>query len=677
MKRNFINLVIIFILMLTACNDQKKTTPVGVDPANLDTSAIPGDDFYQYACGGWMATHPLSPEYSRYGTFDALGEKSREQVKELIIALSQTQNEAGSSSRMIGDLYALAMDSTRLNEEGNGPIRSYLEKIEGISDKKELTETIAGMFKEQISPFFDHYVYADDKNSSMNIFHLTQGGTRMGDRDYYLAEDERAQELRQKYREMVAKLFTLSGTSAEEASRAAVAVLKLETQLARAARSRVELRDPEANYNKMTVTDLKKEVPALDWDLFFKEIGIDGIRDLNVAQPAAIIEAGKIIHDYPLDELKYYLKWNAILAASSYLSDDFSDATFEYYGKALSGKEQQQERWKRAVSIVNGCLGEAVGQVYVTQYFPPASKEKMLDLVRNLQISLGERIQALEWMSDVTKEKAMEKLGTFRVKIGYPDKWRDYSALNIDPELSYLENIARSNRFDYDYMIAKFNQSVDRDEWLMNPQTVNAYYNPATNEICFPAGILQPPFFDPEADDASNYGAIGVVIGHEMTHGFDDQGRKYDKEGNLTDWWTAEDTERFGVRAQVMVDFFNRIQVLDGVHANGELTLGENIADNGGLQVSWQAYQNSLHGKRVDPIDGFTDAQRFFLSYSAVWSGNIRDEEILNRTKTDPHSLGRWRVNGALPHIDGWYEAFGIDSENSMYLPKEERVAIW
>lgn len=661
---------------LAACKETSKEP--GINLNNLDASVVPGNDFYRFACGGWMDNNPLKPEYARYGIFDELREKSQEQVKSLINEMSLQENKSGSVAQKIGDLFSLAMDEDRLNTEGANPLKSYIEKLEAVNDKSQLTEALATMVRDGMNPFFSQYVYADDMNSSMNIFHIYQGGYSMGDRDYYLENDERSQELRNKYIELIEKLFVLSGFTAERSQEAAVAIMKMETQLAKAASSRVELRDPVANYHKIPVSQLSEMVPEINWSNYFTSIGINDIQELNVGQLNAFKEVGTVLQASALQDIKDYLLWKVISSSSSFLSDDFSAASFEYYGKTLSGKEKQQERWKRAVGVIDGTLGEAVGQLYAEKYFPPVAKEKMLNLVSNLQTALGERINSLEWMGDETKAKAMEKLGTFHVKIGYPDKWRDYSGLSIDKNNSYWENIIRSNNFDFDYMIDKFNQPVDKDEWLMNVQTVNAYYNPVTNEICFPAAILQPPFFNMDADDAVNYGAIGVVIGHEMTHGFDDQGRQFDKDGNLKDWWTEEDAKRFNERAQVLIDFFDNIVVIDSVHANGKFTLGENIADNGGLQVSWQAYQNSLQGKeKPADIDGYTDAQRFFLAYANVWAGNIRDEEILRLTKTDPHSLSKWRVNGALPHIDVWYDAFDITPENELYITKEKRVAIW
>lgn len=667
-------------MCISACNQssQKEDVVSGVDLANMDSTAVPGDNFYQFACGGWIENHPLKPEYSRFGTFNELGETSQEQVKGIIEELGSKENESGSNAQKIGDLYSLAMDSSRLNTEGGKPLADYLAVIDQLADKSALSATIASMFRNGAYPFFGCYVYADDKNSSINIFHITQGGYGMGDRDYYIEKDDRSEYLRQKYTDLIGTLFTLAGYPNESVAKAVSAVMKIETRLAKAAYPRVELRIPEKNYHKISIEELRNTVSEINWDNFFVSLGLSDVKELNLSQPEPLKEVNNIIKEFSLEDLKYYLIWKIINSSTDFLSDEFIDASFEYYGKALSGREELRPRWKRSVDMVSDVAGEAIGQLYVEKYFPPVAKERMLEMVKNLQTALGERIDNLAWMSDETKEKAQEKLGSFHVKIGYPDKWKDYSSLIIDKNESYLTNIIRANNFEFDYMLSKFNQPVDKDEWLMNPQTVNAYYNPSTNEICFPAAILQPPFFNLEADDAVNYGAIGVVIGHEMTHGFDDQGRQFDKDGNLKDWWTEQDAEKFKERAQVLIDFFNNIVVLDTVHANGELTLGENIADHGGLQVSWQAYQNSLKGKdKPEPVDGFTNAQRFFLGYATVWASSIRDEEILRLTKIDPHSLGKWRVNGALPHIDVWYEAFDVKEDNQLFIPKEERASIW
>ena len=665
-------------LMATSCNTKKETVQKGgIQRANLDTTANPRADFYQYACGGWMKANPLTDEYSRFGSFDQLAENNRSQIKSLIEELAKKQSQPGSVAQKVGDLYNIAMDSAKLNAEGVAPIKAELEKIAAISDRKVLSAFIAEMHRDGFGPFFGMYVGADDMNSSMNIAQLYQGGLSLGQRDHYVENDDRTKEIRAKFEEHVAKMFQLAGFTAEEAQKAAADVMKVETRLAEGSKSMVELRDPHANYNKITVAQLQKEVPGIDWNTYFTLAGLKDLQEVNAGQIGQLKTVADLLNKEDLNVLKSYLEWNVINTASSYLSDDFVAQNFEFYGKVLSGRKEMQPRWKRAVSSVNGVLGEAVGQMYTEKYFPAAAKERMVKLVSNLQKALGERIQGLEWMSEETKAKAQEKLAAFHVKIGYPDKWKDYSSLEIMND-SYWNNIVRSNHFDYNEMIAKAGKPVDKDEWLMTPQTVNAYYNPTTNEICFPAGILQYPFFDMNADDACNYGAIGVVIGHEMTHGFDDQGRQYDKDGNLKDWWTAADAENFKQRAQVLVDYFNNIKVLPDLNANGELTLGENIADHGGLQVAYVALQKAMAENPLgNDENGFTPAQRFFLSYANVWAGNVRDEQIRLQTKSDPHSLGRWRVNGALPHIGTWYEAFGVQEGDPLYLPVEQRASIW
>ncbi|CCZ06042.1 M13 family metallopeptidase [uncultured Culturomica sp.] len=667
--------VLALALTTVACGGGKKDV-AGIDPANLDTTVMPGTDFYQYACGGWMKAHPLTAEYARFGSFDLLAENNREQLKSLIGELAAKPEAPGSVAQKIGDLYNVAMDSVKLNADGVEPIRGELEKIAAITDVKEMSEIVAEMRRKGFDAYFVLGVGADEKNSAMNIVYAYQSGMSLGEREYYLDNDDHTREIREKYREHVANMFRLAGFTDEEARKDADAVLKVETMLAEAAYDNVKLRDPQANYHKMKVTDLKREVPGIDWDVYLAAAGLGGIKELNVGQPEVLKAVADIWNKLPLNEQKAYLQWKVLDEAGSYLSDAFAAENFDFYGKTLSGQQQIKPRWKRAVGTVNGVLGEAVGQMYVEKYFPAAAKERMTALVANLQSALGERIKNLTWMSEETKAKALEKLSTIYVKVGYPNKWRDYSGLEIKDD-SYWGNIMRSNEFDYNYMIADAGKPVDRDRWFMTPQTVNAYYNPTTNEICFPAGILQYPFFDMNADDAFNYGAIGVVIGHEMTHGFDDQGRQYDKEGNLADWWTESDAVNFGAGTQKLVNHFDSIEVLPGLFANGKLTLGENIADHGGLQVAYTAFKEATAGKELPVIDGFTPEQRFFLAYANVWAGNIRDEQIRVQTKSDPHSLGRWRVNGALPHINAWYEAFGIQEGDPLYLAPEKRAVIW
>lgn len=646
------------------------------DIANIDTTAIAGNDFYQYATGGWAKANPIKDEYARYGSFDQLAERNQEQVKGLIEELGKTKHEQGSIAQKIGDLFALGMDSTKLNTDGAKPLQAQLDKIKDASTVTDIVKLTGELRKYANSPFFSLYVGADDKNSSMNIVQLYQGGLGLGERDYYLAKDSTSVALRKGYLKLIKTQFENAGYAAADAQKAADAILKIETALATDHFKKEDTRKPELNYHKMKVEDLNKSVAKFEWDIFFNAADVKGFTELNVAQIKPVATAVNLIHSLPIDESKAYLSWCLINSAASYLSDNFVNADFDFYGKQLSGRKVLQPRWKRTVNTVDGALSEAVGQMYVEKYFPAEAKERMLVLVKNLQVTLGERINNLSWMSDATKAKAQEKLNSFTVKIGYPDKWKDYSSLQVKKD-SYWENIVRANEFAYDDMINKINKPVDKSEWHMPPQMVNAYYNPTTNEICFPAGILQPPFFYLNEDDAVNYGAIGVVIGHEMSHGFDDQGSLYDKDGNLSNWWTKDDSKKFNERAQVLVQHFNKIEVLPGVFANGEFTLGENIGDFGGLQISYNAFEKTEEAKKGEKIDGYTPEQRFFLSYSGVWAGSIRDAEILRRTKTDPHSLGKWRVNGTLPHIDGWYKAFNITEDNALYIPKEKRADIW
>lgn len=670
-------MAVLALAVAAGCDSKKEAVMTsGIDLTNLDTTAVQGADFYQYACGGWMKKHPLTNEYSRFGSFDMLAENNREQLKGLIVEIAAGQNAQGTIGQKIGDIYNLAMDSVKLNADGVTPIQADLEKIASVKDKSEIVPLMAELAHSGVFPYFSFYVGADIMDSKSNLFQLYQGGISLGEKEYYLDNDDVTVNIRNKYKEHIVKMFQLAGFDEAAAKKKMEAVMDIETRIAKASFSAVEQRNPAANYHKMSLDELKKEIPGIDWDAFLNGIGVKGVTELSVSQVDPIKEVEKIINSLPVENQIAYMQWSLIDRAAGYLSDDLVAQNFDFYGKTLSGKQTNQPRWKRAVSTVNGVLGEAVGQMYVEKYFPAAAKERMIQLVKNLQTALGERIRNLEWMGDSTKIKAIEKLNSFYVKVGYPDKWRDYTGLNIEKD-SYWANVKRATEFELDYMLSKAGKPVDRDEWGMTPQTVNAYYNPTTNEICFPAGILQYPFFDMNADDAFNYGAIGVVIGHEMTHGFDDQGRQFDKDGNLKDWWTAEDAKRFEERAQVMVNFFDSIQVLPGLNANGSLTLGENIADHGGLQVSFQAFKNATKDAPLLVKDGFTPEQRFFLSYAGVWAGNIRDEQIRLQTKSDPHSLGRWRVNGALPQIGAWYDAFGIKEGDPMYLAPEKRVSIW
>ena len=677
-KRNYLTAAAMALAVLSSCGGQKEARNTsGIDLANMDTTVSAGQDFFRYACGGWNDAHPLTAEYSRYGTFDQLAENNQKQLRELIEGLASQQNEAGTVAQKIGDLYNIAMDSVARNEQGFAPVKPMLDKIGALTDKSQIIPMSVEMRRFQgIGTYFNYYVYADPKNSALNIFQMGQGGINLGEKEYYLDTDSITENIRNEYKKYIAKLFALAGFSEAEAQQKVADVMEIETSIAKVSRSAAELRNPEANYHKMSYADLKKQIPGIDWDAFMTGLGIQAPAELNVEQVEPIQEVARLISALPVSKHVSYLEYNLLDAAASCLSDDFVAARFDFYGKVMSGRQVNQPRWKRAVNSVNGMLGELVGEMYVEKYFPAAAKERMLKLVENLRVALGERIDAQEWMSDSTKVRAHEKLDAFRVKVGYPDKWKDYSKLEIKKD-SYWANVCRASEWGFNDMISRLGKPVDRDEWLMTPQTVNAYYNPSTNEICFPAAILQPPFFNMDADDAANYGAIGVVIGHEMTHGFDDQGRQFDKNGNLTDWWAEGDADRFKERAQVMVDFFNNIEVLPGLKGNGQLTLGENLADHGGLNVAYLAFQNATKDAPLEVKEGFTPEQRFFIAYATLWAGNIRDEQARVYTKSDPHSLGKWRVNGALPHIQAWYDAFQITPDDSLYVAPENRVNIW
>ena len=622
-----------------------------------------------------MANNPLTPEYSRFGSFDKLGLQNLEQVNGLIQEIAATKQKQGSVAQKIGDLYNLSMDTARRDQEGIAPVQVTLDEVAAITSREQLSEALG---KAMDFGLWAMYVDADAMNSSMNILNEYQGGFALGEKEYYLDDDDHTRMIRDEYRKHVTRMFELFGFDNAEAR--ADVVIRLETRLAKAAYTNVELRDPQVNYNMMSLDQLQELVPQLNWKTYFAAFGVS-LDSLSIGQVPHLQEAGRLLADEPLEDIKTLFYWQVIDGAASYLTTDIYMQNFHFYGQILSGREEPSPLWKRAVGIVNGTLGEAVGQMYVRKYFPEENKARMLALVRNLQKALGQRIENLEWMSRETKDKALEKLNAMTIKIGYPDTWRDYSKLEIDDKDTYYANLQRAAKFEQEYSLSYLGKPVDRTKWYMTPQTVNAYYNPSSNEICFPAGILQYPFFDMSADDAFNYGAIGVVIGHEMTHGFDDQGCQFDKDGNMQNWWKPEDKIAFDLRTKVMEEAFNRIEVAPGVHANGAFTLGENIADHGGLQVSYLAFCNNEAAKaeadRLQTRDGFTPAQRFFLAYANVWAGNIRPEEILQRTKSDPHSLGRWRVNGALPQIDAWYEAWNVTPESPLYVAPENRVSIW
>ncbi len=651
---------------------QKTGSPKGIDTANLDTTVAAQADFYDYACGGWKKANPLKPEYSRFGTFDQLAENTREQVRGLVYNLAAATAEPGTNAQKVADLYRLGMDSVRLNNEGAAPLAADLEVIATTPREKiiDLMATMPGL-----GVFFGTGVEADLANSDVNTMYWAQSGLGLGDRDYYTDQTENAAKIREAYRTYLTTLAKLIGYDEAAAKRLTDNTIAIETELAKNQMTRTEQRNIAAQYNPMTVASLVEKYPNIDLKHYFELQKLD-VDTVIVGQPNYYGVVAKILKTADEQALRDYMTASYVSSAAAYLSDEFINANFAL-NQAISGVEEQQPRWKRALAVPNGILGEALGELYVEKYFPASSKEKMLNLVGNLQTALGQHIDNLTWMSDTTKAKAKEKLAAFTVKIGYPDSWRDYSALAVDPALPYWNNIQKAIQFNIDYNNSDYGKPVDRARWHMSPQTVNAYYNPTTNEICFPAGILQAPFFDPAADDAVNYGAIGVVIGHEMTHGFDDQGRQFDKDGNFNDWWAQSDADAFNALADKLVAQFDSIEVLPGTHANGRLTLGENIADQGGLRVARTAYLNSLAGAEAPVIDGLTPAQRFYLAYANVWAANIRDAEILSRTQNDPHSLGRWRVNGTLRNIEPFFEAFEIKEGDPMYLPEEERVIIW
>lgn len=652
----------------------------GLDMTNFDKSVRPADDFYRYATGGWQKLHPLPAAYSRYGSFDMLQENVNKQVNSILTSLTKKKFKEGTTERKLSDFYKLAMDQDRRNKEGLAPVKPLLDEMEAAKTLDQLHDLQLKYAKIGYGVPFGSYFGADDKNVTRNILCLSQGGLTLGQKDYYLNNDKATSDIRDAYKKHLVRMFKLYGFSDAQASAKAADVFRAETELAIASKSNTELRDPQANYNKMSLKEFEDNYPNIPLCQMAEAEGVklDYIQEMNVGQPAFFTALNSLMALQTADELRAIMEWDVIQSSASYLTDEIRQANFDFFGKTMSGRKEEYPLWKRATNQVESAMGEALGKMYCERYFPASSKKMMEDLVHNLQISLGERIDAQTWMSDSTKKNAHEKLDKFYVKIGYPNKWTDYSKLTIDPSKSYYDNVLATREFAVDKMIAdKAGKPVDRDEWFMTPQTVNAYYNPTTNEICFPAGILQRPFFDPKADAAFNYGAIGVVIGHEMTHGFDDQGRQYDANGNLHDWWTAADAKGFEKRAKLYSDFFDGIEVLPGLHANGKFTLGENLADHGGLQVAFNAFKHATANKPLKTIDGLTPDQRFFIAYAGVWGQNITEQEIRNRVKRDPHSLGEWRVNGALPHIDAWYNAFNVKKGDKMYLPENQRLELW
>lgn len=657
------------------------TATHSIDRTNLDMEVNPADDFYTYACGGWQRKHPLTAEYSRFGTFDLLRENARTQLRELITGLGEDPEakNPGTIAQKVSDIYALGMDADRLNREGAAPLTPLLRRVEtaDISTPAALASFVAELHEAPASPLFGTGVGTDYNDSDRHVMHIGEAGLGLGDRDYYLEHSDNNTRIMTAYETYVKRIMRLAGYGEDACRRVWDNLIRLETEFATHKLTREQRRDPKLRNNPVSFDQLCADYPAFDWSTYFDRLGTPAPERINVLSPQFMKALDEILPRLSEQQLRDYMAFEVVSGASGLLSDDFSEADFELYGRVMSGQEEQQPRWKRAMTIPNSMFGEAVGSLYVKKYFPERNKTAMTGLVENLRQALGKHIDSLEWMSDDTKAKAHEKLATFAVKIGYPDKWKDYSGISIDPERSYLDNVLAATRWYQHDNLEKLHKPVDKDEWLMTPQTVNAYYNPTTNEICFPAAILQPPYFDIDADDALNYGAIGVVIGHEMTHGFDDSGRQYDKSGNLAEWWRPDDAERFKVLADRLVAQFDAVEIAPGTHANGRYTLGENIADQGGLRIALTAYLDAVPAEKRIDIDGFTPLQRFYLSYANVWADNIRDEEKLLRTQTDPHSLGRNRVNVTLRNLDTFLEAFSIRPGDSMYRAVGDRVIIW
>ena len=674
MKKGILIMSVAIMAAATSCGTKSAGEKVpAIDLANLDPSISAKEDFYQYATGGWQKNHPLKPEYSRYGSFDVLRENNEIRLNELFQGLSSVKAEKGSVQQKISDLYAMGLDSTRLNAEGVNPVKPYLDALESVKDVESFVRAMADIELHGDGGCWGVYAESDMTDNSNTVLYITQSGLALGNRDYYLLAENA--ELREGYLNFLKKIFTLAGD--EKAEQKAKDAFDFQMTIAEPSWSMIQQRDIEARYNSMTPEQLYKEYPALRFDAYLDAMGIPAQSKIVLEQPSYFKALNRIVAKTNPRILRHYLQAQLLSGACGYISDDFTDASFDFFSAQMSGIKEQKPRWKRAMQAPNSILGEAVGEMYVAKYFPEKDKQKMLQIVKNIQKGLSEHVASLDWMSEQTKARAQEKLSSFIIKIGYPDKWKDYSTLEIDAQKSYYQNLREASLWSMRDNLSKLGRPVDKTEWGMTPQTVNAYYNPTTNEICFPAGILQPPFFNPNADDAVNYGAIGVVISHEMTHGFDDQGRLFDKDGNLNNWWTEEDAASFKAKADKLVAQFDAVQIQDGLYANGSATLGENIADQGGLRIAFTAMKNSFGGKEPKPIDGFTAEQRFYLAYAILWGQNITPQECARLTLLDVHSLGRNRVNVSLRNLQDFFDAFDIKEGDKMFRPEEERVVIW
>ena len=664
MKNKLLNIIGIIAVVVAVAIAHYLTKPkdvimnTGIRPENMDTTVRPGDDFYAYATNGWRSAHPIPDDYTRYGVFDVLHDTNLVRVREI----------AETDTGKIGTLYKIAMNTEKLNADGVRPVAAQIAEIDAIKSRDELPEFI-GRMHQMTSAFWGDGVALDETDSTHYLYNIGQGGLGLA-RDYYFDTDKKTIQIRKKYLEFIAKQMANFGISVD-----AKKLYDLELRMARSFYPKEKLRDPHANYHKMTLDEIKSRFPGFDWDAYLAARGATRATQINIAQPEAIAESIAIMNDTDLDLIKTYLKYRIVSAADTLLDDTTYEISFDFYNRTMAGQPTPKPRWKRAVAMLDGTLGEEIGHLYVKKYFSADAKKRMQELVKNLQRALGVRIENLEWMSDETKRQALQKLDTFHAKIGYPDKWRDYSELHIDPNASLWENMLIVSKFEDDFWLNKIGREKDPTLWYMNAHEINAYYDPSTNEICFPAGILQYPFFDMNADDAFNYGAIGSIIGHEMTHGFDDSGRHFDANGNMTDWWTVRDAQGFEQRADALRAQFDKIVIAPGVHANGKFTLGENLADYGGITVSFTAYKNFGHA--TDVADGFTADQRFFIAYAGSWAQNSRPDEDLRLTKVDEHSLARNRVNGILPNIAMWYDAFGIQPSDALYIAPEKRIKLW
>jgi putative endopeptidase len=648
-----------------------------INVANMDTTVSPAVDFYKYANGNWINNTPIPPEYPMWGSFTILGNENYDKLKEILGEVEKnTSAPEGSNEQLVGNFYFSGMDSIKIENDGFKPVIADLQRVEEMKSKEDFYKALGRIHLGFSNPFFSFSSTPDAKNSEMVIAQIYQDGLGLPNRDYYLKEDENSKTIRAAYKEFIKKIFALLKVDSITTDKYADVIMNIETNLAKASMSRVEERDPQKTYHKMSIKQLSEIAPDFNWEIYFTSLGVNNVGNINVSQPDFIKEVNELVKTLPIDDIKIYLKWNTIRFASPYLSNDFVQTNFNFYSKTINGVQSMQPRWKRILGTIDRKIGMSLGQLFVKIYFPPEAKGKALNLVHNLISVLSERIKRLDWMSNTTKEKAQKKLSAIMIKIGYPDKWKSYKGLNIVRD-SYYENVINSTIFDSQKDLAKIGKPVDKSEWEMTPSTVNAYYNPLVNEIVFPAGILQPPFFDPDADNAINYGGIGVVIGHEMTHGFDDEGRQFDASGNLQDWWTKEDEVKFNQRAEKIIKQFNSYIAIDTLHVNGNLTEGENIADLGGINISFEAFCDTKEFKEGKLIDGFTPEKRFFLSYANVWRSALRPQYLTMLVKTNPHSPPQFRVNGPLSNFPPFWSAFGVKPGDPLRNPDDKLVKIW